>query len=428
MAAQEEINVSFHFPYGYVDTHELLDWVRNHPRPDGMIQPICLHGPPGIGKTQIIEQYAKLNDLGIKRQPAGQFKDVTDVIGIPFIDQETRRTAYAPPEWLPTEEWLRKYPKGGLLFIDEINRMPIHVMQAFFEFFDSGKISQSGWEMPPGWQIVAAANPADANYQTEDMDPALIARMLHYAPGWNQAGFLNYVDSNQIDRDIINLAIQNPDLMPSVEAKLPAQISKHMHMSPRGLDYLAALVEDKMEMRMLDTLARGLMGGQAAESAILDSVDPEKPLSGDDVLRGYCEVGDKQYPVQAYIDHWVNIQRPDRMRISTINAVAILADKRHPVNTNPQAHQHALNKMYEWLNALPSDHVLVSGVAAMRTNASTWWQEIQTLDAERGSVLKDKLPPNPQQIREVMENVLLNERTLRAQALHPYLLKATGQQ
>lgn len=78
-------------------------------------------GPAGIGKSQIVAQIAeelnyKLFDIRLTT------KDSTDLTGLPYLNEETRRTIYYIPEFFPTEQDIKDAGyDGAIIFLDELS-------------------------------------------------------------------------------------------------------------------------------------------------------------------------------------------------------------------------------------------------------------------------------------------------------------------
>ncbi|MBX7193931.1 MAG: MoxR family ATPase [Sandaracinaceae bacterium] len=127
---------------------------------------VLLEGPTGIGKSQIVAQFAarrgieaRVLDLSLLEPP--------DLVGLPVL--EGGRTRYACPAELPTEG-------RGVLLLEELNRAEIPVMQPALQLLSARRLH--GYELPPGWMCLAAINPEEDDYQVHTLDPALRARFL----------------------------------------------------------------------------------------------------------------------------------------------------------------------------------------------------------------------------------------------------------
>ncbi len=82
-------------------------------------RPLFLWGPPGIGKSELVEGITKeLGGLMIDLR-LGQMEP-TDIRGIPFYNKELGKMDWAPPIDLPDEELASQYPIV-VLFLDELN-------------------------------------------------------------------------------------------------------------------------------------------------------------------------------------------------------------------------------------------------------------------------------------------------------------------
>ena len=72
-------------------------------------RPVFLWGPPGIGKSEVVQEIA--DDLGgfvIDLRMAQM--EPTDIRGIPFFNKDNGKMDWAPPVDLPDEELASQYP------------------------------------------------------------------------------------------------------------------------------------------------------------------------------------------------------------------------------------------------------------------------------------------------------------------------------
>ena len=138
-------------------------------------RPILLMGPPGIGKTQIMEQIAGELDLALVSYTITHHTRQS-AIGLPFIEQKmydgTMRsiTKYTMSE-ITASVYDRMEESGrreGILFIDEINCVSETLAPAMLQFLQ-GK-SFGNQKVPKGWIIVAAGNPPEYNNSVREFD------------------------------------------------------------------------------------------------------------------------------------------------------------------------------------------------------------------------------------------------------------------
>ncbi len=135
-------------------------------------QAVLVRGPHGIGKSQLFVQVAGLAQLQsgqvgmplIDRRLAQMTEG--DIIGLPeLVDGVTR---FCPVDWL-----LRACREPVALFLDEVNRATPEVMQCAFQLVLDRELN--GHKLHPETRIYCAVN-ASADYQVNEMDPALLDR------------------------------------------------------------------------------------------------------------------------------------------------------------------------------------------------------------------------------------------------------------
>lgn len=292
----------------FVTLETLIDWVRAHPLRSGRMVPLIIWGGFGIGKTQQIKAYGDARNIKVITYAPAHDVDGSSIVGESYRDPETNQTTYAWPNWLPTEE--KDGPKG-VLFIDELNRANQEVLAGLMEPLGEGTIAQSGWKLPPGWNIVAAANPSEMGYMVQELDEAMVDRMIHYAPGWDARHWGKWAQSAGVDPEIIEFALRHQGeggLVVTGEAQLPLEIEQKLRCTPRTLEYMSALYEPGMPDGLLRVCAQGLMGREAGEAYIEQVAAEEKPLTAEEVLQEPTTGPDGQpvYPYDAAVQRWIH--------------------------------------------------------------------------------------------------------------------------
>lgn len=342
--------------YGYVPLERLLDWIRVHPLADGRFVPVCMWGARGTAKTASVKAYAGERGFGIRILQPAQIQHGADLVGIPHIDEQTGRTTYAMPDRLPIAGACEP---EGVLFIDEVNRTSIEVLQGLMQVIGEGEISQSGWRLPPGWMIVAAANPNIPGYEVTPLDDAFLGRMLHIPSPANLANWSRYADSSGLPRRVVDFMLQNRDLVDIGDSDLPDDVNPSLSL--RSGEYLGRLYEPEMDLALLDLIARGLWGAEAAEALIDHHNDPAAPMTGPEVLAGRFD---------AVLAHWLEEQRHDLVRASTERMIAFLQGR-------PPEPSRATLSAARYLSALP-DGLFREAIVSFSESAPGWLVAILT--------------------------------------------------
>lgn len=131
-------------------------------------KPVLLRARHGVGKSEIVYQYAKSVGRQVVERRVSQMTE-GDLIGLPKLTE--KGTEWILPDWV-----LDACENPRVLFLDEVDRGTPEVRQAIFELTDSRKIA--GHYLHKDTFIFAAINGGQhgAQYQVGEMDPAELDR------------------------------------------------------------------------------------------------------------------------------------------------------------------------------------------------------------------------------------------------------------
>ena len=145
-------------------------------------RPVLLMGPPGIGKTQIMEQIAAEENVGLVAYTITHHTRQS-AMGLPFIEkrvyggEEFSVTAYTMSEIIGAvyELMERTGIREGILFLDEINCVSETLAPMMLQFLQCKTFGNQ--RLPEGWLIVAAGNPPEYNKSVRDFDVVTLDRV-----------------------------------------------------------------------------------------------------------------------------------------------------------------------------------------------------------------------------------------------------------
>ena len=145
-------------------------------------RPILLMGPPGVGKTQIMEQIAQECDIALVAYTITHHTRQS-AVGLPFIRErnfggKTRSvTEYTMSEIIASiyDCMEQTGKKRGILFLDEINCVSETLAPVMLQLLQEKKFGNQ--HIPDDWLIVAAGNPPEYNKSVREFDVVTMDRV-----------------------------------------------------------------------------------------------------------------------------------------------------------------------------------------------------------------------------------------------------------
>lgn len=227
-----------------VRAYLLKDEAGDYAIPEIRQRPILMIGPPGIGKTQIMEQIARECKIGLVAYTITHHTRQS-AVGLPFIrEEEFEGQSYSVTEYTMSEIIASVYRsirdkglKEGILFIDEINCVSETLAPTMLQFLQCKTFGNQ--KIPRGWLIVAAGNPPEYNKSVRDFDMVTLDRVRRIDIEADFGVWKEYAKSVEVNSAIISYL----QLRPQNFYRIEADVDGMKFVTARGWEDLSSLLK-----------------------------------------------------------------------------------------------------------------------------------------------------------------------------------------
>ena len=215
-------------------------------------RPLFLWGPPGIGKSELVEGITRELDGLMIDLRLGQMEP-TDIRGIPFYNKEVGKMDWAPPIELPDAETAKQYPIV-VLFLDELNSAAPSVQSAAYQLILNRRIGK--YVLPDNVVMVAAGNRESDKGVTYRMPTPLANRFIHQEMKVDFASWQEWAVNNRVHKDVVGyLSFAKQDLY-----DFDAKSASRAFATPRSWSFVSQLLDDRVDDETLTNLVAGTVG------------------------------------------------------------------------------------------------------------------------------------------------------------------------
>jgi hypothetical protein len=162
---------------------------------------IMIWGPPGVGKSSVVQQVATENEMGFIDLRLSQLSP-TDLRGLPVPKENVM--GWLPPDFLPQAG-------KGILFLDEINLAPPAIQGIAQQLVLDRRVGN--YVLPDEWHIWAAGNRKEDRASVFEMPAPLANRFIHFDVASDFGSFRKWAVGNDVDEKIISFLAFRPELL-----------------------------------------------------------------------------------------------------------------------------------------------------------------------------------------------------------------------
>ena len=206
-------------------------------------RPVLLMGPPGIGKTQIMEQIASECGIGLVSYTITHHTRQS-AVGLPMIKtEEFEGKEYSVTEYTMSEIIAGVYKavkeqghREGILFIDEINCVSETLIPTMLQFLQCKTFGNQ--KVPEGWIIVAAGNPPEFNRSVREFDMVTYDRLRVINIDADLEVWREYAR----EREIHNAILSYLDIRPQNFYRAEADVDGLKFVTARGWEDMSSLM------------------------------------------------------------------------------------------------------------------------------------------------------------------------------------------
>jgi len=189
---------------------------------------VIISGRHGVGKTAKLKE--AVDQLGYTMQyySASTLDPYTELTGIPVPDTESKTVEYYRPKLIDNAE---------VIFFDEINRADPKTLNTLMEIILNHSIN--GEPLPKLKAVVAAMNPVTADYETDELDKALLDRFQIFLNAEPEADGAYFVKKfgDEIGQAAVEWWNEYHRSVKASEANASSR-NKVPYISPRRLDMI----------------------------------------------------------------------------------------------------------------------------------------------------------------------------------------------
>ena len=215
--------------------------------------PVFVWGKPGIGKSDLIRQFARQAEMDLVDLRLTTLESC-DLRGLPRINHTTGQTEWVRPEFLPEEE-------GPIvIFLDELTAAEPRIQASAYQLILDRCIGRH--RLPDQAWVVGAGNAIEDGAVSYGMGTALADRFAHVHLVASQQDWMEWALNNAIAPEVVTFLRVRPEMLDSSGGQ--EQTEQLVTPSPRSWARVSSVLLKTQDKRTRSLAVNGLVGESVA--------------------------------------------------------------------------------------------------------------------------------------------------------------------
>ncbi|MEE4187839.1 MAG: MoxR family ATPase [Roseobacter sp.] len=246
-----------------------------------------LHGRPGVGKSQIVQQLA--DEIGARLFDVRLTTiEPQDLRGLPYYDHEARKTVWYRPEDLPDDP---EHP--AILFLDELTAASPYLQPTVYGLLQERRVGQH--TLPDNVLIVAAGNTVEDGAIAYEMGTALSDRLIHIHLQADPQDWLeNYAGPRRLAPAVSAFLRGRPDLLDTTEEAL--RRGEVIACTPRAWERTSDILNAVSNRSARMAMIAGTLGDAVASEFLIVADEIDASVRIPDLLEADVEARFTLFP------------------------------------------------------------------------------------------------------------------------------------
>ena len=272
-----------------------------------------IHGSPALGKSNIVEQFAKANNLKMIDVRLSQ-SDPIDLGGVLTFNKDRTKGELLPLGMFPVVgDPLPEGKNGWVLFLDEITSAPLTVQAAAFKLTLDKKVGEHS--LHKNVVIICAGNLTTDKAIVNKLSTPMQSRLAHFTLKVSQPAWLVWAAGAKIDHRIMAFIRFKPEIL----YRFDPNHDGDTYPSPRTWEFANRFVKPLVEVatKSIPLIASVVEEGAAREFFVFCKIYGELP-NIEDIQRDPENVKvtndpSSQYAISGLVSHHLAKKTADQL-------------------------------------------------------------------------------------------------------------------